>query len=137
MLFDLLSGLITDDDIIDGTYILTQTAVPEGYEKSAAQWIVTVVEDDGELRVVLDRYRNMFENIWDWVIGDIAAESAENWTWDGQVLTVRCPKKTAAPPTIPPAANPPTGDAALTLLYLSAALSGTGLCTTFLRRKKK
>ena len=137
MLFDLLSGLITDDEIIDGTYILTQTAVPEGYEKSAAQWIVTVVEDDGELRVVLDRYRNMFENIWDWVIGDIAAESAENWTWDGQVLTVRCPKKTVAPPTIPPATNPPTGDAALMLLYLSAALSGTGLCTTFLRRKKK
>ena len=113
LLFDLLSGLITEDEIIDGTYILSMTAVPDGYEAQTTKWTVTVSEDDGELRVVLDKYKNVFENIWDWIIGGITAETSDNWTWDENVLTVQCVKKTAPPPpttqpTAPPTTTPPT-----------------------------
>lgn len=113
LLFDLLSGLITEDELIEGTYILSQTAVPEGYEAQTAKWTVTVTEDDGELRVVLDKYKNVFENIWDWIIGGITAETSDNWTWDENVLTVQCVKKAVTPPTTtvpttPPTTTPPT-----------------------------
>lgn len=134
VVFDLLSGFIVDGEVVEGVYFLSETVAPEGYEKSKTVWKIVIEENDGQLRVVLNQYRNLFENIWDWVIGDISGDGSSVWTWENGVLMVQG-AKTADAPTTPPPSNPPTGDV-IGLLYLMAAVSGSGLCVTLCRRKK-
>lgn len=86
--FDLLSGFLVNGDDIDGTYILSETEAPEGYEKTAATWKIVVKEDDGQIRVVLNEDKNVFENIWDWIIGAVSPG-----TWENGILTVQNEKK--------------------------------------------
>ncbi len=88
VIFDLLSGFIQEGQSIDGTYILTEAKAPEGYVKSDTVWTVTVKEDDGQIRVVLNEKQNLFENIWDWVVGGVSS-SGSDWIWANDVLTVK------------------------------------------------
>ena len=98
VVFDLLSGFIVAGEDIDGTYILSETAAPAGYEKTDTTWTVTIQEDDtdgdgkGEVRVVLNANKNVFENFWDWIVGGVTGESTD-WTWTNDVLTVKNHKK--------------------------------------------
>lgn len=84
VVFELLSGFIEDGQDIDGTYILTETAAPEGYVPITTSWTITVKEDDGKVRVELNEDKNIFENIWDWIIGTVTPG-----TYEDGVLTVR------------------------------------------------
>jgi len=84
VLFDLLSGYIINGEAIDGTYILSETQAPAGYEPTAATWTVTIREDDGEVRWTLNENKNLFEGFWDWIVGNVSAGTFENG-----VLTVQ------------------------------------------------
>lgn len=84
VIFDLLAGSIENGDAIDGTYILSETKAPEGYEATSATWTVTIREDDGQIRWTLNENKNLFEGFWDWIVGNVSAGSFENG-----VLTVR------------------------------------------------
>ena len=89
VVFDLLSGFIDEDDnIINGKYILSETTAPAGYEKITSTWTIMIQEDDGQLRVVLNENKNVFENFWDWIVGNVSSG-----TWDGDILTVQNKKK--------------------------------------------
>lgn len=89
VVFDLLTGFIDDHgNIREGKYILSETAAPDGYERTTATWTVTVKEDDGEIRVVLNENKNVFENFWDWVIGAVSPG-----TWEDGILTIQNVKK--------------------------------------------
>jgi len=89
VVFDLLSGSIDENgNIIDGKYILSETAAPAGYEKISSTWTIMIKEDDGQLRVVLNENKNVFENFWDWIVGNVSSG-----TWDGDVLTIQNKKK--------------------------------------------
>ena len=98
VVFDLLSGFIVAGEDVDGIYILSETAAPEGYKKTETTWKITVKEDDtdgdgkGEVRVVLNANKNVFENFWDWIVGGVDGESSE-WNWNNDVLTVQNMKK--------------------------------------------
>ena len=93
VVFDLLSGFILDGDAVDGTYILTETLAPEGYQPSTTTWTVTVKEDNGQVRVVLNENKNVFEKFWDWIVGGITGEGATAWSFADGVLTVENRKK--------------------------------------------
>ena len=84
VIFHLLAGSIENGDAIDGTYILSETKAPEGYEATSATWTVTIREDDGQIRWTLNENKNLFEGFWDWIVGNVSAGSFENG-----VLTVR------------------------------------------------
>lgn len=84
VLFDLLSGSILEGEAVDGTYILSETKAPEGYEPTNATWTVKVREDDGEIRWTLNENKNIFEGFWDWIVGNVSAGTFENG-----VLTVQ------------------------------------------------
>lgn len=89
VIFELLSGFVDEEgNITDGKYILTETTAPAGYEKAGTNWTVTVKEDDGELRVVLNKNSNVYENFWDWVVDSVSPGTFENG-----VLTVTNIKK--------------------------------------------
>lgn len=93
VVFDLLSGFIINGDDVDGTYILTETLAPEGYQASTTTWTVTIKEDNGEIRVVLNENKNVFENFWDWIVGGITGEGTTEWSFTDGVLTVENKKK--------------------------------------------
>jgi len=85
--FSNLHGTIgSDGNPKDGIYTLAETAAPVGYVKTDTQWKVTVEENDGEYRIVLNEQGNFFENIWDWIIGGITNSTGD--LTDG-VLTVK------------------------------------------------
>ena len=84
VMFDLLSGSIENGEALDGTYLLSETKAPEGYEATTATWTVTITEDDGEIRWTLNENKNIFEGFWDWIVGNVSAGTFENG-----VLTVR------------------------------------------------
>ena len=65
-------------------YTLEETAAPAGYTKDNTKWTVTVQDDDGEPVIELNEKENVFENIWDWVVGNVDPDS----TWDGETLTL-------------------------------------------------
>ncbi len=88
VVFNLLTGFIEDGKSVAGTFLLRETAAPEGYLGTDTTWTVTVTEDDGQLRVVLNENKNVFENIWEWVIGGVAPEG-ELWSWNDGILTVQ------------------------------------------------
>ncbi len=88
VVFDLLTGFIVDGQSIAGTYLLKETSAPTGYAGSEITWTVTVTEDDGKLRVELNENKNLFENIWDWIVGNVAG-SGEGWSWNNGILTVQ------------------------------------------------
>lgn len=89
VVFDLLSGFVDENgNLTEGRYILSETTAPVGYEKTDTTWTVTVREDDGELRVVLNANKNVFENFWDWIVGNVSPG-----TWADGVLTVANVKK--------------------------------------------
>lgn len=67
------------------TYTLTETKAPAGYVKANASWTVKVQEDDGKVTVKLNKDNNLFENIWDWIVGET---SGATWDEDKAVLTV-------------------------------------------------
>ena len=136
VLFDLLSGFVVDGEIVDGVYLLSETAMPSGWEKTDTVWEIRIQEDDGELRVVLNQYEDKFENIWDWIVGDISGDGTAEWTWENNVLTVCCKKAAGDPTDVPQPDNPPTGDA-ISLMGWMAAVSGAALCFTVLYRKKE
>lgn len=82
--FDLLSGSIVNGEAVSGTYILSETKAPEGYERTEATWTVKVREDDGEIRWTLNENKNVFEGFWDWIVGNVSPGTFENG-----VLTVQ------------------------------------------------
>ena len=84
VVFDLLYGAIEEGKALDGTYILSETKAPEGYQKTDATWTVTIREDDGQIRWTLNENKNLFEGFWDWVVGNVSPGTFENG-----VLTVR------------------------------------------------
>ncbi len=89
VVFDLLTGFVDEEgSIIEGKYILSETKAPDGYEPTTVTWSVTVQEDDGEYRIVLDENKNVFENFWDWIVGNVSPGS-----WENGVLTVTNMKK--------------------------------------------
>lgn len=89
VIFDLLTGFVDETgSIMEGKYILSETKAPDGYEKTNATWTITVKEDDGELRVVLNENTNIFESFWDWIVGNVSPG-----TWEDDVLTVTNAKK--------------------------------------------
>lgn len=88
VVFDLLSGFIVNGEDIEGTYILSETAAPEGYERATSTWTVKVRENDGQVRVILNENKNVFENIWDWIIGNVSQGS-----WENGVLTIKNVRK--------------------------------------------
>ncbi|MBQ8830994.1 MAG: Cna B-type domain-containing protein [Oscillospiraceae bacterium] len=89
VVFDLLTGFIDEDgNIIEGQYILSETAAPEGYVKTDTTWLVTVRENDGSVRVVLNENKNIFENFWDWIVGNVSSG-----VWEDGILTVTNEKK--------------------------------------------
>ena len=88
VVFDLLTGFIVNGDDIDGKYILTETKAPDGYKTADITWTVTVSDDDGEVRVVLNDGKNIFENFWDWIVGGITGEQ-DLYTFENNVLTVK------------------------------------------------
>lgn len=65
-------------------YTLEETAAPAGYTKDNTKWTVTVQDDDGEPVINLNKEENVFENIWDWIVGNVDPDS----TWDGETLTL-------------------------------------------------
>ena len=136
VLFDLLSGFVVDGEIVDGVYLLSETVMPSGWEKTDTVWEIRIQEDDGELRVVLNQYEDKFENIWDWIVGDISGDGTAEWTWENNVLTVRCKKAAGDPTDVPQPDNPPTGDV-FSLVGWMATVSGAALCFTVLYRKKE
>ena len=84
VVFDLLSGSIQEGQAINGTYVLSETKAPAGYDATSATWTVTIQEDDGEIRWTLNENKNLFEGFWDWIVGNVSAGTFENG-----VLTVR------------------------------------------------
>ena len=84
VVFDLLSGMIVNGEAAEGTYILSETKAPVGYEATDATWTVTIREDDGEIRWTLNENKNRFEGFWDWILGNVSVGTFENG-----VLTVR------------------------------------------------
>ncbi|MBR6595845.1 MAG: Cna B-type domain-containing protein [Oscillospiraceae bacterium] len=82
--FDLLYGAIEEGKPIEGTYILSETKAPEGYQKTDATWTVTIREDNGQIRWSLNENKNLFEGFWDWIVGNVSPGTFENG-----VLTVR------------------------------------------------
>ena len=84
VVFDLLYGAIEEGKALDGTYILSETKAPEGYQKTDATWTVTIREDDGQIRWTLNENKNLFEGFWDWIVGNVSPGTFENG-----VLTVR------------------------------------------------
>jgi hypothetical protein len=84
VMFDLLSGIIENGEAINGTYILSETKAPAGYEPTSATWAVTIREDDGEIRWTLNENKNLFEGFWDWIVGNVSPGTFENG-----VLTVQ------------------------------------------------
>ena len=89
VVFDLLAGFVDEaGNVSEGSYILSETKAPEGYEATNATWTVTIKEDNGQVRVVLNENQNVFENFWDWVVGNVSPG-----TWEDGVLTVANVKK--------------------------------------------
>ena len=84
VIFDLLSGSVQEGQAIDGTYMLSETKAPAGYDATSATWTVTIQEDDGQIRWTLNENKNLFEGFWDWIVGNVSAGTFENG-----VLTVR------------------------------------------------
>lgn len=84
VMFDLLAGFVQEGQAIDGTYIISETKAPAGYEPTDATWTVTIREDDGQIRWTLNENKNIFEGFWDWIVGNVSAGTFE----DG-VLTVQ------------------------------------------------
>lgn len=89
--FDLLYGSIQNGQITDGTYVLSETKAPEGYEPIDNTWTVTVREDDGQIRWTLNENKNIFEGFWDWIVGNVSPG-----TFEGGVLTVQNLRKTGS-----------------------------------------
>ncbi len=85
VVFDMLSGSIENGIPKDGTFTLEEIAAPDGYVRSEAKWTVTVCEDDGQLRIVLNADKNTFEGYWDWIAG------LQNSSWDSDTLTLVVP----------------------------------------------
>lgn len=79
--FDELTGNLEDGSKV--TYTLEETTAPAGYAKTNSTWTVTVEEDGGEAKLVLKEEKGVFENIWDWIVGDTTGS-----TWNGETLTV-------------------------------------------------
>lgn len=86
--FDLLRGWIVNNDDVIGTYILSETKAPEGYQRATETWTVTIKDDDGNLRVTLNKDKNIFENFWDWIVGGITGKQ-DLYTFNDNVLTVK------------------------------------------------
>ena len=68
--FDLLSGFVQNGEAISGTYSLSETKAPDGYQNSDATWKIKINEDDGEIRWTLNENKNIFEGFWDWIVGN-------------------------------------------------------------------
>ncbi len=83
--FNMLTGSIVDGIPVDGTYILEEVKAPEGFQASTAKWTVTVTEDDGALRIVLNEEKNVFQGFWEWISG------TQDNGWDGQALVLTVP----------------------------------------------
>ena len=114
VVFDLLTGFIREGETIDGTYILTETEAPAGYQKTDTSWIVTITEDDdGQIRWELNENENVFEGFWEWIVGDV-----EEGTFENGVLTVTNRKKLGSL-TVSKAVTDPNG------LYTDATYSFT------------
>ena len=92
-MFDLLSGFIVNGDDIDGTYILSETTAPDGYQPITTTWTVTIKDEDGKVRVTLNEDRNIFENIWDWIVGGVTGNNTAEWSFANNTLTVQNKKK--------------------------------------------
>ena len=85
VVFDLLTGFADENgSITDGKYILSETKAPAGYEATNTTWNVTVRENNGQVRVVLNENQNVFENFWDWIVGNVSPG-----VWENGVLTVK------------------------------------------------
>ena len=91
VVFDLLTGFADETTSRTGTYVLSETKAPEGYEATNTTWTIEISEDDGQLRVELNENKNIFENFWDWVVGNVSSNS-----WENGVLTVSNAKKLGA-----------------------------------------
>ncbi len=50
-------------------FYLKEVSAPANYKVSDTVWKVTVKENDGEITVVLKADKNLFENIYDWIVG--------------------------------------------------------------------
>ncbi len=85
--FSFLAGTIENGQIKEGKYTLTETTAPEGYAATATQWKITVSEDNGEVTIKLNENTNIFENIWDWIIGGIT-DGEKDYSFENNVLTV-------------------------------------------------
>ena len=89
VVFDLLFGFVDEEgNITEGKYIISEVKAPDGYKATTATWTVTIREDNGEVRVVLNENQNVFENFWDWIVGNVGPG-----TWADGVLTVTNEKK--------------------------------------------
>ncbi|MBQ9165812.1 MAG: hypothetical protein IJX71_02660, partial [Oscillospiraceae bacterium] len=64
-------------------YTLEETKAPDGYVGSSTVWTVTVTLKDGDPQLVLNEEKNIFENIYNWILG-ITPDSS----WANGVLTV-------------------------------------------------
>lgn len=85
--FSFLSGTIENGQIVEGKYTLTETKAPDGYAKSDTVWKVTVKEDDDKVTIKLNEDTNIFENIWDWIIGGIT-DGTYGYVFENNTLTV-------------------------------------------------
>lgn len=73
------------------TYILKETAAPTGYVATDATWQILVTEDDGQVTIELNETDNIFQNIWNWIIGK---DSTGTWDGDNLILTITNAKRT-------------------------------------------
>lgn len=83
----LVGTLDGDGNPANATFTLTETTAPAGYVSVKTEWKITVKEDNGICRIVLNENTNLFENIWDWITGN-TNETGEGWSWTDGVLTV-------------------------------------------------
>ena len=85
--FSFLSGTIENGQVVEGKYTLTETTPPAGYAATDTEWEITVKEKDGQVTIKLNENTNIFENIWDWIIGDIH-DGESGYSFENNVLKI-------------------------------------------------